>query len=188
MTIVHFFLVFQFSVAYVTSGSHSKYVDPFLFSGITKYLYDESHHRVSKPCRRSLADIQNHLKLGSSWAYQFLDASSKSTPGLIGGTVTSLGDYDQCLGTKSEDVDPSFQGKHCMIELQPPLYSNETRLHPVHRLHPVPRLHPVHRLHPVLGFFNPAFAVCVPSSCSEDDLIIILSESKLFQFPSVEVF
>lgn len=146
-------------------------MDRFLFSGITKYLYEDSlDRRVSRPCRRSLAEIQNHLKSGSCWAFRFLDASSKSTPGLISGTVTSLGDYDECLGSKSEDVDPSFQGRHCVVELQPPLYSNETRLHPV------------------LGFFNPSFAVCVPSSCSQDDLVSILSQSKLFRFSTLISF
>lgn len=159
-------LVTALSSVHLTTSSNHKFVDPFLFTGISPLLYDNvkiTDHNISRQCRKNLNSIKYHLEIGSSWAYEFLDSSSRSSPGLMSGTVTILGDYDQCLDIFSEQVHPAFNGKHCMIEIAPPLYSN------------------VSRIHPVLQYFNPNFAHCVPSTCTESDVTHLFSESKFFQ-------
>lgn len=44
-----------------------------------------------------------------------IDASGSIPSGLLDGTLSDFGDYDQCLALQSS-IDPSIRGKHCMIK------------------------------------------------------------------------
>lgn len=47
-----------------------------------------------------------------------VDASSKSPSGVLDGTVTSFGDYDECLDIESKGTRPRLFGKHCMANFK----------------------------------------------------------------------
>ena len=97
-----------------------------------------------------------------------MDASSKTTAGLIGGTVTSFGDYDQCLDIETDDS--AFQGQYCSYKLAYRRNSdegaNETR-----------EINQFLATHiPVFEWYYINQAVCLPSTCSDSDAASIIDQ------------
>lgn len=70
---------------------------------------------ISLACREQLMLISAAIGRNEQWAYAFPDASGKASPGLLLSTVTSYGDYDQCLGIDSSDH--KITGKYCMLDM-----------------------------------------------------------------------
>ncbi|KAG8184567.1 hypothetical protein JTE90_007683 [Oedothorax gibbosus] len=73
---------------------------------------------------RCLVDTANSIrgiKRLESWAFKMLDASGKLSPGLLEGTSSALGDYDECLDVVSPHKGKRhFTGKYCLLEVKPP--------------------------------------------------------------------
>ena len=99
-----------------------------------------------------------------------LDASSKSPSGLLDGSVTSFGDFDQCLAMKTpENVFPSFVGKYCSIEMSVVTEGE----------HFAGNISDVLRTRiPAFGFSNLQFGLCLPSLCSEKEIDVLLEKSR----------
>jgi hypothetical protein len=99
-----------------------------------------------------------------------LDASSKSPSGLLDGTLTSFGDYDQCLEMKTgDDVFPAFVGKYCSIEMTvitkgEHFWGNISKI--------------IEKGIPAFGSSNLQFGLCFPSLCTENDIEILLKKSR----------
>ena len=165
-TMIRLFLLLAF-IGFGNSFSlSSSRVPPFVTHGL-KSLYDQNltdlHSLpISVNCKKSILQIQEHLSSGLSWAHYFPDATSSAPSGLLSGTVTDFGEYDSCLGAQSpKEVIPSVSGKYCMVEFVPTKGSAlDTLLGP--------------NL-PALGFFNLTLAACLPSTCSDTDIVSFLS-------------
>jgi hypothetical protein len=76
--------------------------------------FSPEDRNVSHRCLQSLSQVAVALKNGENWAYRFLDASAKTPSGLLDGTVSSFGDYDECLDIKSPSDSPDLQGQYCL--------------------------------------------------------------------------
>ena len=89
-----------------------------------------------------------------------IDSSGKIPAGFTEGTVTSLGDYDECIELKSPVVD-DVQGKYCLIDIFPIGYKNGAK-----------RADGKISLNSMQHFNASAyyFGLCFPSKCSTQDV------------------
>ncbi|KAL1513441.1 hypothetical protein ABEB36_002852 [Hypothenemus hampei] len=132
---------------------------------------------VSLPCQKDSLEYIQNLKSFKLWALKMYDSSAKLPSGLLNGNVNQLGDFDMCLQSISDDE--TIKGKYCLpsIEVQVP---KSTYLAGLHRLlqshyHFKSVLEdPGHR---VPRFSSINWAVCVPNSCSSNDINIGLKNS-----------
>ncbi|XP_046662713.1 O-acyltransferase like protein-like [Homalodisca vitripennis] len=109
-------------------------------------------HAVSEECRNHSISVLDDLMHGDSTALQLVDAAGKLGSGLLDFKLHITGNYRQCLQIK--DVNRKFLGKYCTIFTRGFMYDDkkitEKRLH----------------------FFDVAYTLCVPSSCSEMDVAV----------------
>ncbi|KAI1297656.1 hypothetical protein HDE_04543 [Halotydeus destructor] len=92
-----------------------------------------------------------------------IDSSAKGSPGFLEGTVSSFGDYDQCLAID----DGSIKGQYCMAALSLDVTketSTEIRDLIENRWAPG-------------NYFEPFVGTCFPDSCSLDDVSKVLQEA-----------
>lgn len=82
------------------------------------------------------------------------------------GSISGFGDFDQCLNLKT----PSGDGNYCMLEFK---MKNSLE----HVLDKDSIGESLGNLFPLSGFFNPRIAICVPSKCSEDDILGVMGNS-----------
>ncbi|GIX85751.1 nose resistant to fluoxetine protein 6 [Caerostris extrusa] len=83
---------------------------------------------VTASCRRDVLKLLVGLRELKTWAFSFIDSSGKIVDGMLGGTMSTLGEYDQCLGIEALDTGRRnknkkvmFTGKYCAVDLRPPL-------------------------------------------------------------------
>jgi len=106
--------------------------------------------------------IRNH---SSTSFIIVIDSSGKTPTAFLEGTVTSLGDYDECLAISSPGAD--IKGKYCLVDIFPMGYKNRER-----------RKDGKVSLNSMQYFKASAyyFGLCFPSSCSENDVRVVVSE------------
>ncbi|XP_054717677.1 O-acyltransferase like protein-like [Uloborus diversus] len=79
--------------------------------------------RVSTYCMLDLAKVYFGFRRLEPWAFKLIDSAGKFSGGLLEGTTSALGDYDECLdisiGSKSTKLQPS-RGEYCLLEIKPP--------------------------------------------------------------------
>lgn len=90
-------------------NSYRKLFTASLGQVVWQNLNDRILHSISHPCAQEIQNVLWGLKNNSVNAYTLLDASSKSPSGILDGTISSYGDYDQCL----RDF-----GTFCMLRFQ----------------------------------------------------------------------
>ena len=86
-------------------------------------------------------------------------------------TVTSFGDYDQCLNVRG----PHHDGSHCMVQLRMNVDNEPTQVGDL-----------LNQTLPKLGHFYLIQGLCMPSSCSHDEIRSIVSKT-LESFPLLTV-
>lgn len=58
-----------------------------------------------------------------------VDSNGRFPIGLISGTLSSLGAYDQCMETKVIEEDTElFRGQYCILQIRPPLPQSKGRI------------------------------------------------------------
>ena len=67
--------------------------------------------------------IGNHLHL----CYTVLDSSTKVPEGVVAGTLTHMGNFEECLEVNVREQWGSFKGQHCLVDANVyiPEYINE---------------------------------------------------------------
>ncbi|GFT13910.1 o-acyltransferase like protein [Nephila pilipes] len=154
-------------------------------------LESSSKLNLSTECVKECFQLVSGLKSLKKWAFSFVDSTSKSFDGILSGTVTSFGEFDQCLETvvphpKQKD-NILFEGQYCSVEIRfrvPPkkrryyFYDHVTELENFTGTE-------------VLKFFTEKahfmycssilIGVCIPSGCTDKDLnqILTLAAEKL---------
>ena len=126
----------------------------------------------SEQCKQALAAVSTGLSTGDILPFHFVDASSKTPSGFIRSSLTSFGDYDQCLTIDGTIEGVAMKGKYCAVDLFPlrvnlsndrqstdTMTTGELTFDRLTMMRRVPFIH----------------SVCVPSQCSTDDLRLTLS-------------
>ncbi|XP_035206228.1 nose resistant to fluoxetine protein 6-like [Stegodyphus dumicola] len=119
-----------------------------------------NHGNDSEKCRTESEKLLDLVSAGDSNALKVLDSSGKPSSGLLEGGVYFIGFYSECVNAvvKISD-DSSFSGKYCLLNLEFPETNNQKDIIPEASW---------------LVFTQsqkpPTIGVCIPSSCSENDL------------------
>ncbi|KAL1473078.1 hypothetical protein MTO96_022564 [Rhipicephalus appendiculatus] len=122
-----------------------------------------------------------------------IDASGKLAPGLLDGSLTDFGDYEECLSVavpdaSSEDGALLFRGQYCMVKSRPPL-PPKPRLVTKHfaavNLTLFPENSVMRELAKDAGTFFTTTArtgLCMPSVCSKEDVEAIAKNGTAERF------
>ncbi|KAI1303644.1 hypothetical protein HDE_02075 [Halotydeus destructor] len=159
----------------LTDETYSK-IFKLITSGLTQIFWenvDLSTHLVSDQCAAAINGTLDGLENGDTWSYELLDASAKGSAGLLDGTISSFGDFDQCLSVKADHSDiGQYGGAHCMVRLA--LTSGDSSIAKA-----------VGKL-PIFEYFHPTHALCVPSPCSAAEVHLLVTQV-LADMPDINV-
>ncbi|GFQ79891.1 nose resistant to fluoxetine protein 6 [Trichonephila clavata] len=130
---------------------------------------------VSNDCTKSLIKYAFDLINVRSWAMRMLDATSKLPSGILEGTLSELGAFDQCLDIELPYKNGSFQfqGQYCGLEINrilPHLPANfnvgiKGTKKPMSSIGDY-----VKKMGSIFFYTEFRFGVCVPSKCSLTDM------------------
>ncbi|GFT48975.1 nose resistant to fluoxetine protein 6 [Nephila pilipes] len=130
---------------------------------------------VSSDCMKSLTKYAFDLINVRTWAMKMFDATSKLPSGILEGTLSELGSYDQCLEIvlPYKNGSQQFQGQYCGLEINrilPPLPTN-FNLGTKHKPRPMSSIGEfVKDMGSIFFYSEFRFGVCVPSKCSLPDM------------------
>jgi hypothetical protein len=116
--------------------------------------------------------------------------------GILDGTVTDFGDYEQCLSIEPNEV--IGESQYCLIDISLPL-PEPMPIHQnlFHRVNVLPqyvnrsRNDVFFKLAEDASFFywiNPKLGICVPNKCSINDVKTIARKRKLYLFKNQNNF
>ncbi|XP_064460537.1 nose resistant to fluoxetine protein 6-like isoform X2 [Ornithodoros turicata] len=130
---------------------------------------------ITSQCMSSLLATYSGILRDDVWALMFLDSTGKVPTGLLEGTTTSLGSYDECLFIKTPIDVPggtTVVGRYCMLRW------NITDASEFRRVSEDPAQQYVRSIQ--LG-------ICIPSQCTGDHLAAVAAEMLQAQYSSVGV-
>ena len=115
---------------------------------------------ISLVCKQSLEQTLQGIDEGNVNSFRMIASSGRSPDTVLQRTMTTLGDYDGCL---------EIGAKYCLADIFPVRFDLEFQ-----RMHPE-----VMRLEELTIFQNFSFAagLCLPSSCGDKDVRIILEKT-----------
>ncbi|XP_030765294.1 nose resistant to fluoxetine protein 6-like [Sitophilus oryzae] len=125
---------------------------------------------VSRSCQKDSQKYVEELKKFKMWALKMYDSTAKIPSGILNGNINQLGDFDMCLAALSEDE--KIKGQYCLasLEVSVPQSPYLTGLHKLMQSH----YHFKSKLedpgHRVPRFSSINWALCVPSSCTPQDV------------------
>ena len=148
-------------------------------------MNDDIFNCISTECSRDMKAAINGLQNNLASSYAFIDASGKSPSGILDGTISSYGDYDQCL---------QQSGTFCMVRLQvdhqqasvdssrhhsSDISSTDSRDEKtVNSVPSMPEIHAkVDEILPIFAYFYLNMGLCMPSSCSAQDVATIVNKT-----------
>lgn len=158
-----------------------------------------NHQQVlSSQCKVALSDFLDALGEQRLWASQLLDSTARLPSGILEGTLTELGNFDECLAlrqppevggllpsaaTAPSPVDPFNRGQYCTVLVKPPL-PLRPRLHTVCQRLPVAlAANQSSKTVKLLSASSHQFyyvglrlGLCTPSRCSQGDVQLLLSK------------
>ncbi|KFM75359.1 hypothetical protein X975_09373, partial [Stegodyphus mimosarum] len=104
---------FEKSVKKIIEGRMKKALPMFLRMG--------SDAKLSAGCSKSIMALVQGVRGMKNWAFRMLDASAKLPSGVLDGTLSDFGEYDQCLEVVKEDNRKKIQftGQYCTVEAVP---------------------------------------------------------------------
>ncbi|XP_013781189.2 nose resistant to fluoxetine protein 6-like, partial [Limulus polyphemus] len=125
---------------------------------------------LSGSCYSSLLKLTFGVRRLRSWAIRMLDASGKITAGILDGSFTDFGSYDQCLNVvvsnrKSKGI--SFRGKYCFLQVHPEFPSGS--IPPDSKLQET-AFREISEIAKYLSEVDYLTALCVPSTCTTEDI------------------
>ncbi len=137
--------------------------------------------------------ILSNVKVRTLFHYIFyasivLDATAKIPTGLLDGTIADYGEYEECLNIKVTEEEPlTINGKYCMALISTPIPPKPEILtfhKPILNVSQTPLKNTIWELlAKMFNFFymSKGFraGLCVPSTCSAQEIQSIASGSKL---------
>lgn len=130
---------------------------------------------ISAGCTKAYMRFMSDLMRVKLWAMKMVDATSKLPAGVLEGTFTDYGSFDECLEivVPLKNGSEDFRGRYCAAEVSP-------LLPPVLRNYSFARQLPENPFDTLgkqfvksssnLHYLKFRFGVCIPSACSIDDL------------------
>jgi hypothetical protein len=118
--IIHLLLIFRFfPIECNLEPKWKNSIDTiFSFPESVRYLnsFVIESENISKECRKSISQSLVALENLEDWSCQMYNSWGKFPPnGIIEGTVTDFGDYDQCLAIQPNQVIGKSQ--YCLIDI-----------------------------------------------------------------------
>ncbi|KAI1303712.1 hypothetical protein HDE_02212 [Halotydeus destructor] len=110
-----------------TTDEHRKRMFTLITAGVPQILWQQvrdmrigevdigKNLSISSQCADSLVKVSKGLDELYEWAFRMIDSSGKTPSAFFESTITSIGDYNECLDIRA----PSFDGQYCMPDLFP---------------------------------------------------------------------
>jgi hypothetical protein len=145
---------------------------------------------ISKECVSSIWDTITALNTSENWSFKMFNSWGRFPPsGILEGTVTDFGDYDQCLAIKPNQV--IGESLYCLIDISLPL-PKPMPIHQnfFHKVNVLPEFVNKSQNNIFVEFSEDAsyfywislkLGICAPNKCSQND-IHILAEKSLYWF------
>lgn len=133
---------------------------------------------LGSPCKSSLLAVSSGFDDSLLTSYRFLDSSGKTPSGLIRATMSSFGDYDECLSIEGEIEDINLKGQYCAFDIFPThTMKGKSRSYSASKISTNETL----SLDRVAVFEGIPFihSLCLPSQCSVIEVRQILKRGKL---------
>ncbi|KAG8193630.1 hypothetical protein JTE90_002888 [Oedothorax gibbosus] len=153
------------------------YTDSVMKKALPKILRIHSQLRLSSQCNSALLQLVSGLRKYKSWAVKMVDSSGRLPSGSLAGTLTDLGDYDQCLDVIGRPGrQREIRGQYCTLELKPTLPALEdsvtlnTKVLDFGNVSKDSVLSDVSHGSALFHFMVIRIGVCVPSQCIADDI------------------
>ncbi|XP_078656657.1 nose resistant to fluoxetine protein 6-like [Branchiostoma floridae x Branchiostoma belcheri] len=127
---------------------------------------------ISQQCQEDVAQYEADLKLGKLYALHMLDAGGKPGSGILDGNLFWGGRYSQCVNITGKDLNITFDGKFYLATLVP-----VTKIPQSEQLTQGGGIPGMPGSTPRL-----TLGVCVPSSCTQHDVIQRLDGSIYWRF------
>ncbi|RWS15985.1 nose resistant to fluoxetine protein 6-like protein [Dinothrombium tinctorium] len=158
--------------------------------------YQQDRVNTTPRCSNSMLNFGAAMREKTSWAFKFLDSMGKIPSGLLEGTLSDFGNFDQCLDAEVTTevswigVQPIlYKGSYCLVEIEPPLPKIKDRL----KYETVVLNYTNTELHTT--FFNRwatyvhdyysypiAIGMCMPSTCTAKEVEKVMANGKNFHF------
>ncbi|XP_022704102.1 nose resistant to fluoxetine protein 6-like isoform X2 [Varroa jacobsoni] len=160
-----------------------KVIDEQLRKFLPRMLRASSEADMSAECQAANFKLFQGLRGLKAWAFQMIDASGRPSAGMLTGTLTDFGNYDECLRVRVQDDDDGneiYRGKYCTLKFTAPLPPRPKRIHydmdiwaTLGDNHTLPRGGLLEHMAPHSIYFyhlNSQLGICIPSECSSDDI------------------
>ena len=114
-----------------------------------------------------------------------LDSNGHFPSGMMSGTLSSLGDYDQCLSVETSDQ--SIRGQYCLLKIKSDLPEKKgiitfkdryINLNGTDLQNTWIESYVVKNLYNFY-YFSIMNGICVPSVCARDDLVTLAKQCKI---------
>lgn len=115
-------IIITLLLACVNSSSIDLLAAKFFLQSPSQYIWSQvangsvAEKSISPACYSQLSEISSAIKSERLWPYQFIDSSANLPSGFLDGTLSSLGDYDQCLAIESPSQGTVIRGSYCMVK------------------------------------------------------------------------
>lgn len=140
---------------------------------------------LSPKCTSSLLKLIFGVRSMKNWAIRMLDSSGRPPAGILDGTLSDLGSMDQCFAVVNIDESGKelFRGQHCAVNLRPYLPVKPRHVTFKSKIidltnHSEPDTVFTDLSQKAPFFYRVMFrlGVCVPSTCSPEDVQLVFSE------------
>ncbi|KAL1506751.1 hypothetical protein ABEB36_006054 [Hypothenemus hampei] len=120
-------------------------------------------------CRDHVNEFKLGLRALEPWALKMFDASSKLMSGILGGNIAELGAWKECLNINEETVHGTIKGRHCVLYIHPT--DDLLKIILNFRKKKISETHYQNLKRNVLEGIKLMWSVCVPDSCSHEDVL-----------------
>ncbi|XP_048511653.1 nose resistant to fluoxetine protein 6-like [Athalia rosae] len=183
-TIAYNFIVFWIVCSICLSSVNSSEVQQTQWMTQITGFMEPISSLVDERCRNDTLEYLRAVKNASNfWALSMIDATAKFPSGILSGNIRSMGNFDQCLLVQHPAG--NYQGKYCLARLtysQLPGSNNEDLDKYVDLVTAGRRMLElgddwVNGTHILPTYSYGKWAVCLPSTCSTNDIAILTREA-----------
>ncbi|XP_044749794.1 uncharacterized protein LOC123310390 [Coccinella septempunctata] len=191
LNIAIFYVSFYFCINNFGNVESSKYFKHTvnILTRKLESVVDES--LINTECGKDLKLLIHDLIKRKKWAIQMIDASAKIGSGLLVGNIHQVGNFDECLDIRVEIDKRMITGQYCSILISPKNsseVSSEFRAFydPLHIASYVSKK-AIKFLRRNVNFLKMSYGICLPSSCSLDNIQTLWEYIEMSLSPPFEI-